>query len=118
MHATCAVDAYRTQSHDSYAERSGGCTAAAGDKLRCVGLCGGAHVDCEVPLVEKPTHHRRGWRRRPPLAVPVPTWVGSPFAVLLTGLGSGEVHSACKGIVLKGAAPCWTVLQSITVLAH
>ena len=51
-------------------------------------------MDCEVPLVEKPTHHRRGWRRRPPLAVPVPTWVGSPFAVLLTGLGSGEVHSA------------------------
>ena len=74
-------------------------------------------MDCEVPLVEKSTHHRRGWRRRPPLAVPVPTWVGSPFAVLLTGLGSGEVHSACKGIVLKGAAPCWTVLQSITVLA-
>ena len=65
-------------------------------------------MDCEVPLVEKPTHHRRGWRRRPPLAVPVPTRVGSPSAVLLTGLGSGEVQSACKGIA---------VLQSITVLA-
>ena len=77
-------------------------------------------MDCEVPLVEKPTHHRRGWRRRPPLAVPVPTRVGSPFAVFLTGLGSGEVQSATvqrdrAGRVLP---PCWTVLQSITVLAH